>query len=324
MLGPRQQDNPEPPSPVAEIHVGRDGWLFLTGGSNRVLTQFGRPGIARETLWLWRKHLADRCRRSRRLGATYLHVVAPEKLTIYHDAVDGLVFDPDRAPALRLRRWLWGSPGARAFVDLVGPMRAARWQTPLYRRTDTHWTFEGCDLAYRTILARLGVAPRDDIAARRLPHSLPYLGDLAAKLSPAPVETVEECRFETQAQRIYANSLLAHFEALGQPREAHIGAHAIFRNDDPQADPRRVVLFGDSYCEHGPMYALGVLTPFLADTFREVHFLWSTSIDWDYVASVRPDFIISEIAERFMIEPPIYGMRIDALAELAMARKGAG
>lgn len=316
-----QQDFAVAPPP--EVHVGRDGWLILIGGSNRVLEQFGQPGLARNALWQWRKHLADRCRRSRRLGATYLHVVAPEKLTIYYDAVDGLVFDPERAPALRLRRWLRGSAGARALVDLVGPMREARWRTPLYRRTDTHWTFEGCDLAYRTILGGLGVAPRDDIAARRVRQSLPFIGDLSSKLTPSPVETIEGCLFETMARRTHANRLITHFEALGRPRDAHIGAHVVFRNDDPAADPRRLVLFGDSFAEHGAMGTVGVLTPFLADTFREVHFLWSTSIDWDYVASVRPDFIVSEIAERFMIEPPIYGMRIDALAELVMARKAA-
>ncbi|GJE56986.1 MULTISPECIES: alginate O-acetyltransferase AlgX-related protein [Methylobacterium] len=321
MLATRQQDAATPSSSAAEVHVGRDGWLFLTGGRNRVLDQFGRPGFSRRTLWRWRSHLAERVRRSARFGAAYLHVVAPEKLTIYHDAVDGLAFDPERAPALRLRRWLRGSAGAKALVDLVGPMRAARWEVPLYRRTDTHWTFAGCDLAYRTILARLDVAPRDDIAARRLQETFSYSGDLATKLTPMPVETVENCRFESAARRIHANGLLSHFEAAGRPMDAHIGAHAVFRNDDPEADPRRIVIFGDSYAQHSAMSPVATLTPFLADRFREVHFLWSTSMDWDYLAEVRPDVVIGEIAERFMIDAPARNMRIGALADLAMARK---
>ncbi len=317
-----QPDTAEPPS--ADVHVGRDGWLFLTGGRNRVLEQYGRPGISRNTLWRWRRHVADRAQRTARLGAVYCHVVAPEKLTIYHDAVDRLAFDPERAPALRLRRWLRGSRGAPALIDLVGPMRAARWNAPLYRRTDTHWTFAGCDLAYRTILGRLGVAPRDDIAGRRRRETFSYSGDLGVKLLTMPAETVEDCRFESRARRIHANGLLTHFEAVGRPLDAHIGAHAVFRNDDPAADPRRVVIFGDSYAQHSVMAPVATLTPFLADTFREVHFLWSTSLDWDYIAEVRPDFVVGEIAERFMIDRPVPNMRIAALAGLALARKADG
>ncbi|GEP01131.1 alginate O-acetyltransferase AlgX-related protein [Methylobacterium haplocladii] len=322
MLSEDQQDTAEkPPAASGDVHVGRDGWLFLTGGRNRVLEQYGRPGFSRKALWQWRCHLAERVRRSARLGAAYLHVVAPEKLTIYYDAVDGLAFDPQRAPALRLRRWLRGSTGARASVDLVGPMRAARWKAPLYRRTDSHWTFAGGELAYRTLLAGLGVAPRDDIAGRRQGEALPFTGDLGTKLAPMPVETAEACRFDSRARRIHANGLLTHFEALGRPLDAHIGAHAVFRNDDPAADPRRLVLFGDSYAQHRAMNATASLTPFLADTFREVHFLWSTSLDWDYLAEIRPDFVISEIAERFMIDLPVSNMRIESLARLALARK---
>ena len=323
MPGSTPWDASVPPLAHPDVHVGRDGWLFLTGGSNRVLEQFGWPGFPRRALWQWRTIIEARVRRCARLGATYAHAVAPEKLTVYHDAVDGLDCDPQRAPALRLRRWLTGSAGARAHVDLVGPLRAARWTAPLYRRTDSHWTHEGCVVAYRAILAHLGVAPRDDIEPRRVRETMRFSGDLATKLSPVRVEIAEGCRFESAARRVHTNGFLAHFEALGRPQDAHLGAHAVFRNDDPRADPRRLVVFGDSYCQHSSMNPIATLTPLLADTFAEVHFLWSTGIDWDYLAEHRPHFVLAEIAERFMIDLPPRGIRIDALAELAMARKAA-
>ncbi len=304
-----------------DVHVGEDGWLFLTGGTNAVLAQYGQPGFARSKLWRWRRILEARTFRLARLGIRYAHLVAPEKLAIYHHTAGDLAIDPDRSPGLRLERWLSLSLGRRAWIDLVRPFRARARGDDLYRRTDSHWSFEGGLLAYREICARLGVAPRDDIAARRTGAAMEFSGDLGTKFTPHRTELAETCLFESAAQRVYANELVTTFEAMGRGRDAHIGAHVIFRNPSPRADPRRLVLFGDSYAHHTPNSCTGTLTPLLADTFAEVHMLWSTSIDWSYVARVRPDFVVSQIAERFMVDVPQTGFNIEKLAALALARK---
>ena len=318
---------PSPRQPIAEpdlpeVHVGRDGWLFLVGGSNRVLAQYGRPGLPRRALWRWRGLIAGRVRRCARLGARYLHAVAPEKLTVYPEHTDGLAYDPERAPALRLARWLRLSRGGGAWVDLVGAFRAARDGPPLYLRTDTHWTFEGCAVAYRALCAAMGAAPREDVVARRSEEAWPYAGDLGAKFDPPRAEPVRDTRFATAARRTYANPFLTALEAAGRVGEAHLGAHAVFRNDEPGIDTRRLVVFGDSFSQHSATAPVATLTAFLADTFREVHFLWSTTIDWGYVERVRPDLVLGEVAERFMIDVPPAGFAIERLAELAAERKG--
>lgn len=306
-----------------DVHIGRDGWLFLTGGTNSVLAQYREPGVARATLWRWRRILEARVRRCAGLGSRYAHVVAPEKLTIYPQACDGLAFDPERAPVLRLERWLSLSPARRHWIDLVRPFRSRAAEAPLYCRTDSHWSFAGYLLAYGEICRHLGLAPRQDIARRRIGTPAAYAGDLGLKFDPIRTEIAEPCRFETSARRIYANSLVTAFEAEGRGQEAHIGAHVVYRNESPEADPRRLVLFADSYGHHASTPHTGSLTPLLADTFREVHVLWSTSIDWSYVARVKPDFVVAEIAERFMIELPQRGFDIEKLAALALARKSA-
>jgi hypothetical protein len=35
-----------------------------------------------------------------------------------------------------------------------------------------------------------------------------------------------------------------------------------------------------------------------------VHFIWSTSLDWPYIERVRPDIVLTEVAERFMAQLP--------------------
>lgn len=309
------------PDPAADVYEGRDGWLFLIRGNNRVLQQYGRPGVSWGTLWRWRRIIETRVRRCAGLGATYLHALAPEKLTVYPEWAEGLVFDPARAPVLRLARWLTASPGARAWVDLAGAFRAARDGPPLYLRTDTHWTFDGCALAYRTILSRMGVPPREDIEARRERTALPFSGDLGRKYAPHHTELAESTVFASAARRIHANDLLREMEALGRGGDAHLGTHAVFRNDDPAADPRRLVIFGDSYAQHTAHSPIATLTALFADTFREVHFLWSTGIDYAYLETVRPDFVLGEMAERFVIDVPPANIRIERLAELARERK---
>ncbi|WP_342148694.1 alginate O-acetyltransferase AlgX-related protein [Methylorubrum sp. SB2] len=307
--------------PATDVHAGRDGWLFLTGGTNRVLAQYRRPGLSRRLLWRWRRIVSERVRACDRLGATYIHAVAPEKLTVYGDQAPDLAIDPARAPVRRLARWLTASRGARAFVDLDAAFQAARDGPPLYLRTDSHWTLAGCEVAYRTILARMGVAPRDDLDARRSGGTVAFCGDLGRKFTPHRFEPAPVTTFATGVRRVHANGLLTALEAEGRGIEAHLGAHAVFRNDDPAADPRRLVIFGDSFCQHTSYSPVATLTALMADTFAEVHFLWSTSIDWHYCERVRPDFVLGEIAERFMIDLPPKGFRIERLAELARARK---
>lgn len=304
-----------------DVHVGEDGWLFLTGGTNAVLSQYGAPGFSRGKLWRWRRILEARAFRFARLGIRYAHAVAPEKLAIYGHVLGDLAIDPDRSPSLRLQRWLALSLGRRAWIDLVTPFRERARGEALYRHTDSHWTFAGCLLAYGEICRRLGAVPRDDIAARRIGETMAFSGDLGLKFAPERVESAEPCLFESAARRVHANDLVTTFEAMGRGRDAHIGAHVIFRNPSPQADPRRLVLFGDSYAHHTPNPCTGTLTPMLADTFAEVHMLWSTSIDWNYVARVRPDFVVSQIAERFMVDVPQTGFDIAKLSALALARK---
>lgn len=307
----------------ADVHIGRDGWLFLTGGRNRVLAQYESPGFPRMGLWHWRRVLEHRVLRCARLGIRYVHAIAPEKVAVYDHELDGLALDAGRAPALRLSHWLRLSRARGTLVDLTGPLRSGARQVPLYRRTDSHWTFEGCLVAYAAICRHFGVEPRSDIAARRIGSSATFAGDLGTKFDPPITETAETCLFESAARRVHANAMLLAFEAEGRGYDAHIGAHAVFRNE-AAPDPRRLVVFGDSYAHHTAHPHTGTLTPMLADTFREVHFLWSTSIDWTYLARVRPDFVLSEIAERFMVDLPQRGFTIERLAQLAIERKLAG
>ncbi len=91
-----------------------------------------------------------------------------------------------------------------------------------------------------------------------------------------------------EASRAHASPRVEAYEAAGRAGDLHVGAHVIYRNPSPHADPRTVVMFGDSYAHYAPI----LLTSLLAESFRELHFVWSSSLDWAYVERVRPDILM--------------------------------
>ncbi|MBX9934593.1 MAG: hypothetical protein K2Y56_24265 [Methylobacterium sp.] len=279
------------------VHVGRAGWLFLVGGTNDVIRQYRWTFGSWWRLRRWAELIEARAARARSLGIRYVHVVVPEKLSVYDDRTDGLHYDPTKSPARRLARRLSGSP---AFLDLLGPMRAAREDgPPLFFRTDSHWSFDGCFLAYRLLMRACGaVVPPDLPERRRFEHE--RVRDLGEKLPDRPPERASLCDIPRDAVRTYANRLVESHEAAGRESQLHTGAHVVFRNDAPGVDPRTLMLFGDSYSH----FAQIMLTGLLAESFRSVHFVWSSSLDWTHIEAVRPDLLVTEIAERFMVRVP--------------------
>ncbi|AWN40621.1 alginate O-acetyltransferase AlgX-related protein [Methylobacterium durans] len=279
------------------VHVGRDGWLFLTGGSNRVMDQYGRGPRRWWLLRSWARLIEARTARATRLGIRCVHTFVPEKLSVYDNLTRDLPYDPGRASTRILARRLMGLPG---YVDLLTPFRAARdGPVPLYQRTDTHWTVDGCLLAYRELMRALGAVAPPDIGARPR-FELDRVRDLGAKLPEQPSEVVAHWVLQSHAVRAYANPLVETHEAEGRGAELHTGAHVIYRNAAPGIDPRRVILFGDSYAHFAPI----LLTGLFAESFAEVHFVWSSAFDWTYIEAVRPDIIVAELAERFLARLP--------------------
>lgn len=279
------------------VHEGWDGWLFLTGGSNRVMDRY-RGGVRQWwSLRGWARLIEARAARAARLGIRCVQTIVPEKLSVYDHKTRDLPYDPAGASTRRLARRLSGEP---SYLDLLAPFRAARdGPEPLYLRTDTHWSAHGCLLAYRAVMRAVAAVPPADIGARPV-HAETRVMDLGNKLAGRPAERVLFPAIQRDAVRVETGSLLAAYEAEGRASELHVGAHAVYRNDNPAADPRRVVLFGDSYAHFAPI----LLTGLLAESFSEVHFVWSSSLDWAYVERVRPDILLFELAERFLARLP--------------------
>lgn len=309
------------------IHVGYEDQLFLVGGSNDVLGQYQDIPVVQWLLWQWRHTIHTRERRLRAMNITYKHVTIPEKITICDDKLMGLDIEWRLSPAYRLyhedpyyrrhplrmaklqqylrRRSRW----RKTLIDLVEPMRRRRDDQQLFHRTDTHWTFEGRLIGYHEICKAFGARPVRDFRERRTEYFADWSGDLGGVCEPKITEGATLHSLQRDAVRVHASPIVEHREKLGQIQTLHTGSHVIYRNERA-SDPRRMVLFGDSYSHVAPIQ----LTIMLAETFRELHFIWSTQLDYGYVERVKPDIVMTEMAERFVFRPPSDEFDVEAYA----------
>lgn len=283
------------------FHIGQDGWLFLTVGTNRAADLYADTPEVWRMLRGWRRLLLARGDKAARLDARYLHLSSPEKLSVY----DHKFFGPgpvraSRSPTRRLGQLLRLTPrGRRLWVDALTPLRAGRDAAELYYRTDTHWTSQGTFVAYRAICAACGATPIADLLETRPAHAATRRMDLGEKLQFPVTETstyraIRRTAWVAEAGRLYGLAE-AHPELA-----LHTGVRVGFRNGDPAADPRSLLVFGSSYSGYG---GLG-LTSMLAETFRRVDFVWSAEVDWGLVARLRPAILLTESAERYMARLP--------------------
>ena len=294
------------------IHEGRAGWLFLSGGTNSVLGFYTEPDrFSDAAAQAWVDLLNTRRERCAALGASYVHLIAPEKLTVYPEFYVGDLPYMDQCPSIKLPRMLAKQGLDFLLVDVVDYFRQQKLDFQLYWLTDTHWTFLGCYCAYQMLCSYLGVQARPELLQGIEVRGKLTL-DLGAKLPRPVVEEFVSVNFLTHARRIGSNAIVNYKETYGLENEGglHVGSAVNFINEGPHAIQKRVVLFGDSFSE----YRAHLLTGMLAETFREVYFVWSSRMDWSYITRLRPDIVITELVERFMGAPPTDDFNVETYA----------
>lgn len=272
------------------VHQGKEGWLYLDGGNNPFMAHLkGAVTMPPETIQAWRNLLNERRQCFTSMDIQYCHVFAPEKASVYPEYVDENI-DPSLGFISTFSRHF-----PDLFINVLPFFEKIKKDVQLYNKTDTHWNFSGCFACYQLICGQLGIAPNKSIAASPF-HNANALLDLGAKTTPPTRERIKVRAIQKNYVRIFSNILIDYKEKNGIENEVglHVGSHAIFQNEKAP-HLQKVVIFGDSFSEYRP----GLLSSMLAETFSEVHFVWSANIDKDYVKKVKPDIVITEICERF-------------------------
>lgn len=290
--------------------VGREGWLFLSGGSNANLSQYvGEAHMEAGWLEQWREVVRRREAEIHALGAVSALVVVPDKLAVYEEQYPEPLTRVGPRPVERLLE-----TDDMPFVYPLAHLRAAAQHEPVYLRTDTHLTFHGNTLLFESVRAPLGIDAPLDMAELPL-RSYLTPGDLGVKFDP-PILNVVRSPGTLHCARI-AEDNRDEIAAV----EGHIGTRRVFVNDSA-ADDRVAVIFGDSFGFGAEAYQ--GLSWFLAQVFRETHFVW-VPFGWDpdYARAVGAQAVVMQGAERFVARVPHPAIEVARLAEQTLRRKRA-
>lgn len=287
--------------------VGREGWLFLCGGTNANLGQYV-GAVQMEPGWLerWREVLLGRERELRALGLAAATIVVPDKLAVYEQHYPEPLEKAGPRPVERLL-----ADGDLPLLYPLAELREAAERDLVYLRTDTHLTFRGNELLFAALREPLGIEAAPDLTGLA---TRPYVaaGDLGSKFDPAVVEVID------------APSTLHGARIAEDNREAiaatggHVGTRRVYVNERAP-DARTAVLFGDSFGFSAEHYQ--GLSWFLGQVFRETHFLW-TPFGWDpgYVRATGAEVVVIQGAERFVARVPEPSVDVAELEERALGR----
>jgi hypothetical protein len=278
-------------SPSASVVPGRDGWLFLKNDGELDYYR-GVPPFSPAELARWHHALEHRRDWLAARGSRYLFVVAPNKSSIYAERMPRGWRRPGAVSRLdQLLGYLRGRSTVEV-LDLREPLIAAKARERVYSVTDTHWNGLGAHAAYAAILGRLArwyptVAPRPraDFEARAVVTSG---GDLAAGLGLGDryPEVVLDLvpRFPLAAREV-------HRVDVPDGR-----AWAVRTVETPRRDQPRALFLHDSFG--------AVLTTLLSEHFSRTVLQWDTNLDLGLADRERPDVVVEERVERYLMLPP--------------------
>ncbi len=286
------------------VHIGKNGWLFLVGGSNDPIEFYKKPELISNGLVSgWSNILGKRASYFKKKGIQYVHLFVPNKLTVFPEYYNGDLNCYRNSPLLNLLHRLNKHANQDVVDYILNPIHyynKVKGDVKLYWKTDTHWTFFGAYSAYQLICSKLGLNFDPELLGYEKAR-IRMAMDLGGKLEPPVKEDVFFSSMNRKSKRVYANEIVLYKEKHGLENEMglHVGSNVVFKNQSA-LNKKKVVLFGTSFSEYRPC----LLTGILAETFSEVHFVWSTNLDWSYIKKIQPDIVLTEIVERFIPEVP--------------------
>ncbi len=272
--------------------AGKADWLFINGGSNSLMKYHtGIKQLSSPEINQWNQLLQQRIEWHKALNIRYQHIFAPNKIAVYPEYYPhNLNIKSDR-PIRQLQQEC-----QQPFLYPLDIFLEQKTHYRLYDKQDCHWNFWGCYFAYNLICQSLEIQPQ--IKLFDTPITITQQkGDLGDKFGVKNRSLQGNLKLKSQI--VYDNQVINY---------CHQGSVRILKNDSiPHG---KMIIFGDSFSNPGfPNYTAKTLTTarlssLFAETLNEVHFVWTPWLDYDYIEQEKPDFVLTEMAERFLVRIP--------------------
>ena len=277
-------------SPNREMVVGRSGYFFVFEGANNVATQYLKaPVEVEETASAWADLIGNRRERVAAAGAQFLQIVIPEKSSLI----------PEMAPYPASN----GTPLMRRLSNLIAGRQDCIDARLLFEgdkvssafgKTDFHLSPEGSARVFCAALTALGLdAPLIEFGEPQV-----WKSDIPDYFNG--LHFYNRMAFPSSPQIYGYGQALTESEVVDV--EGHIGTRRVWKNSTAPVK-KRVLAFGNSFFERGGSPAC--LSWWFARWFEDFQFHWSPRLEDADVEAFRPDIVICQTIERFLIEVPV-------------------
>ncbi len=274
--------------PKIKALKGKNGYLFLTNDSNKIIPQItGKIKFSRKELLNWKLLLEMRHSWLEKRKIKYLYCIAPNKACIVPECLPDNITLSENRLICQFKKYL----SENSFVEIVDPtekLRQANTYRQTYNKGDTHWNFYGAYVASQFLISEV----KKSLPVRELLES-----DI--KISQEIATDPEE--FDLGNKVGWENDTIYKIEFVDRSARCvfdngvKVTGHLSIYENKNQNLPSAMV-FGDSFGN--------IMTSYLAESFSRLVFVHQPNLDYELIEKEKPDIVISEQVERFLTKMP--------------------
>ena len=260
------------------VVVGEAGFLFVNDGSNQWRKQLsGEAVISEAACSVAREFLVSSANKASSFGMNFIVVIYPEKDIIYPELSPNISSGiPERRSIHRIM------VEDVTFVYPADTMFRQKGTYQQFHRRNSHVCYYGGLIAANATLRALGEPCLDGSEIQT--DLVNWPDDLSIKW----VDGLDTLR--RRVRPVFRRTTVT------APLNGHVGTEVETFNETAEVD-EFVMIFGDSYSWNQD----AGLVSFLSLHYRRVYFVWRKEIDWALVEKMKPNKIILQSAERFLI-----------------------
>lgn len=287
--------------------VGKEGWLFLCNDSNDCIGQYtGQLKLSKDVINQYVNHYQTIQKFYRKKGIHYLLTVVPGKESIYSEFLPDSVVS-SRDTTVRDQFILAINPELDvAILDLKQVLIANKYKGQLFFKNDSHWNYFGAMIACKAIITELRkkfftlpefnetsftlIIDNEERCSLDLnkKNRLNYKKGVYSENTDSVEQTIAISAIAIQSNKSAIEIIEHPYQHLSKTRPTHL-----FKNKNKTNLPRAIVV-RDSYTTW--------MIPFLTEYFSESLFVWARYVDNTVVESFKPDVIIEQVIDRFLIQ----------------------
>jgi hypothetical protein len=261
-----------------KVLIGQKGWLFLTHDTNDIINQIkGNKSLNSEA---WSQLINKRLLFFEKSNIPYYFIIAPNKECVYSQFLPNDIEISQNRPIYDL---------IKLYDKLIYPIEEIKAANSFdtYDKMDTHWNDYGAYVAYHQLIDRILLSQKifkidqKDINFNKTPKIDP---DLGSKIG-LNKDTTIKCKvsLNDKIQKIYDNNI------------KNTGRHYVWQNTSIPTD-LKIMFFGDSFGHK--------LANILKYSCKTLIYKQQPNLDFDFILEQKPDMVISEQVERFIIRTP--------------------